>query len=67
MNETALRSELAIRMRRFRRELGASLDAVATKTGLTRGFLSKVERGLAIPSTPSAASPSRSSSPGPAP
>lgn len=50
MIETALGSELAIRIRQFRRELGVSLDAVATKTGLTRGFLSKVERGLAIPS-----------------
>lgn len=50
MEETGFRTELAVRIRQFRREMGVSLDAIAAKTGLTRGFLSKVERGLAIPS-----------------
>ncbi len=43
-------SELSLRIRQFRQEQGLTLDALAAKTGLTRGFLSKVERGLGIPS-----------------
>lgn len=45
-----LRGELSLRIRQFREERGLTLEALAAKTGLTRGFLSKVERGLGIPS-----------------
>ena len=44
---------LAQRIRTRRQELGLTLDQVATATGLTRGFLSKVENFRTTPSLPS--------------
>jgi transcriptional regulator with XRE-family HTH domain len=38
------------RMRKRRRELGISLDALAEQTGLSKGFLSQVERSQCSPS-----------------
>ena len=39
-----------LQIRPLRRQLGMSLQAVATASGLTRSYLSKVERGLCVPS-----------------
>jgi transcriptional regulator with XRE-family HTH domain len=44
---------LAQRIRSRRTELGLTLEQVATQTGLTRGFLSKVENFRTTPSLPS--------------
>lgn len=38
------------RLRRLRKQNGETLDEVAAATGLTKSFLSKVERGLSVPS-----------------
>jgi transcriptional regulator with XRE-family HTH domain len=42
--------ELGRRIREFRNERGLSLAAVARDVGVTRSFLSSVERGIAYPS-----------------
>jgi len=39
-----------IHMKVLRKKLGVSLDALALKTGMTKSYLSKVERGLSKPS-----------------
>jgi len=43
-------SQLGDRLRAFRRARGLTLAALATKTGLSKGFLSQLERGAKIPS-----------------
>ena len=40
----------AIRLKLLRKQLGMSLQDLAEKTGLTKSYLSKVERGLSTPS-----------------
>jgi transcriptional regulator with XRE-family HTH domain len=42
--------ELSARLRAVRRERGVTLEALAGKTGITKGFLSQVERGMKAPS-----------------
>lgn len=37
-------------LRTVRRQRGLTLDAVAERTGLTKSYLSKIERGLSVPS-----------------
>lgn len=39
-----------MRLRKIRRQDGLSLDTLAAKTGLTKSYLSKVERGVKTPS-----------------
>ena len=41
---------LALRLRKMRRERALTLDGLASRTGLTKSYLSKVERGLKSPS-----------------
>lgn len=41
---------VAIRLKLLRKQLGMSLQDLAEKTGLTKSYLSKVERGLSTPS-----------------
>lgn len=38
------------RLRRLRKKSGETLDKVAAATGMTKSFLSKIERGLSVPS-----------------
>ena len=45
-------SELAQRIRAIRRERGLTLEEVASKSGLTRSWLSKVENFRVTPSLP---------------
>jgi len=45
--------ELAVRLKRIRTERGLTLEEVATRSGLTRGWLSKVENFRLTPSLPS--------------
>ena len=40
----------ALRLRKIRRQHSFSLDSLAVKTGLTKSYLSKVERGVKTPS-----------------
>jgi transcriptional regulator with XRE-family HTH domain len=40
----------AIRLKLLRKQLGMSLQDLAEKTGLTKSYLSKLERGLSTPS-----------------
>ena len=42
--------DLSKRLSAVRKEHGLSLDALALKTGMTKGFLSLIERGLKVPS-----------------
>ena len=42
--------DLSQRLSSVRKEHGLSLDALALKTGMTKGFLSLIERGLKVPS-----------------
>jgi len=42
--------DLSQRLSAVRKEHGLSLDALALKTGMTKGFLSLIERGLKVPS-----------------
>lgn len=42
--------DLSKRLSAVRKEHGLSLDALALKTGITKGFLSLIERGLKAPS-----------------
>src|SRR5688572_31504818 len=42
--------ELAARLRLLRQKKGLTLEALAEKTGTTKGFLSQVERGSKAPS-----------------
>ncbi len=41
---------MMLQIRPLRRQLGLSLQALAEASGLTRSYLSKVERGLCVPS-----------------
>lgn len=41
---------LRLRLRQLRRQRGLTLEALAARSGLTKSYLSKVERGLAMPS-----------------
>ncbi|HJV51150.1 MAG TPA: XRE family transcriptional regulator [Noviherbaspirillum sp.] len=41
---------MTIRLKILRRQMGWSLEAMARQTGLTKSYLSKVERGLSVPS-----------------
>ncbi|WP_206057145.1 cupin domain-containing protein [Nitratireductor sp. XY-223] len=50
---------LATRLRERRRELGLTLKAVADSAGLSVGFISQIERGIAVPSLSSLVSVSR--------
>ncbi|MCY6379859.1 helix-turn-helix domain-containing protein [Hoeflea prorocentri] len=50
---------LAARLRERRRELGMTLKAVADAAGLSVGFISQIERGIAVPSLSSLVSVSR--------
>ena len=43
-------NELAAHLRGLRQEKGLTLAALAEKTGVTKGFLSQVERGMKAPS-----------------
>jgi transcriptional regulator with XRE-family HTH domain len=51
-SETERDTSLGLRIRAQRNQLGLSLNEVATRAGITRSFLSSVERGLAYPSIP---------------
>ncbi|MBR0655474.1 helix-turn-helix domain-containing protein [Roseomonas arctica] len=42
------------RMKRLREANGITLEALATRSGLTKSYLSKVERGVSVPSIASA-------------
>lgn len=41
---------MSIRLKLLRKQKGWSLDVLAEQTGLTKSYLSKVERGLSMPS-----------------
>ncbi|MFH6568136.1 MULTISPECIES: helix-turn-helix domain-containing protein [Pseudomonas] len=41
---------MSIRLKLLRKKLGMSLEALAEKSGMTKSYLSKVERGLNTPS-----------------
>ncbi|MGD8219272.1 helix-turn-helix domain-containing protein [Pseudomonas thivervalensis] len=41
---------MSIRLKLLRKKLGVTLDVLAEKTGMTKSYLSKVERGLSTPS-----------------
>ncbi|TCV65721.1 helix-turn-helix domain-containing protein [Pseudomonas fluorescens] len=41
---------MSIRLKLLRKKLGMTLDVLAEKTGMTKSYLSKVERGLSTPS-----------------
>lgn len=43
-------AELGARIRKLRRECGFSFDAFVGETDLGRGYVSELERGLAVPS-----------------
>jgi transcriptional regulator with XRE-family HTH domain len=47
---TVVSFDLSKRLRNLRGKHGLSLEAVASRTGLTKGFLSMMERGLKAPS-----------------
>jgi len=42
--------DLAQRLKKFRQNHGLTLEQVATRSGLTQGYLSKLERGVSEPS-----------------
>ncbi len=44
------RRSMTIRLKLLRRQKGWTLDVLADETGLTKSYLSKVERGLSVPS-----------------
>lgn len=44
------RLSLGLRLRHMRRQRKLSLDVLADKTGLTKSYLSKIERGVSAPS-----------------
>lgn len=44
-----METQIGAKIRQLRRRQGLTLEAVATKSGLTKGYLSKVERGLKSP------------------
>lgn len=50
MDSPTITSDLGGRLRRTRTAANFTLDWAAAKTGLTKGYLSKVERGQATPS-----------------
>ncbi|BEV45652.1 XRE family transcriptional regulator [Afipia carboxidovorans] len=56
---TAVSSSLGERIRFARQQRGMSLEQLATATGLTKSYLSKVERQLAVPSITTALKVSR--------
>ncbi|WP_205193237.1 helix-turn-helix domain-containing protein, partial [Burkholderia sp. LMG 13014] len=41
---------MTIRLKLLRKQKGWTLDVLADETGLTKSYLSKVERGLSVPS-----------------
>mgnify|MGYP002040807840 CR=1 FL=1 len=41
---------MSIRLKLLRKKLGVTLEALAEKSGMTKSYLSKVERGLNTPS-----------------
>jgi len=41
---------MSIRLKLLRKKLGITLEVLADKTGMTKSYLSKVERGLNTPS-----------------
>ncbi|HJV85348.1 MAG TPA: XRE family transcriptional regulator [Noviherbaspirillum sp.] len=41
---------MTIRLKLLRRQMGWSLEVLAQQTGLTKSYLSKVERGMSVPS-----------------
>ena len=45
---------MSTRLKPLRKRLGFTLDALAEETGLTKSYLSKVERGLSTPSVATA-------------
>jgi transcriptional regulator with XRE-family HTH domain len=54
--DAAGQASLAARLRRRRRQLGLTLKEVASGAGLSVGFISQIERGIATPSLSSLAS-----------
>lgn len=50
MSTEDIRGELGARLRRIRRTAGYTLDWTAARAEVTKGYLSKVERGQATPS-----------------
>ena len=49
VREATIEQEVGRRMRAIRLQQGASIQAVAARAGMTKGFLSKVERGEKAP------------------
>lgn len=45
VTDQSIRDVLGVRLRRRRNDLGLSLRSVATRSGLSRSFLSLLERG----------------------
>ncbi|MGD7085980.1 helix-turn-helix domain-containing protein, partial [Ralstonia pseudosolanacearum] len=41
---------MAVRLKPLRKDRGWTLEVLAERTGLTKSYLSKVERGLSVPS-----------------
>ena len=41
---------MSIRLKLLRKKLGMSLESLAEKSGMTKSYLSKIERGLNTPS-----------------
>ncbi|NWD03163.1 helix-turn-helix transcriptional regulator, partial [Pseudomonas sp. P7779] len=41
---------MSIRLKILRKKLGVTLESLAEKSGMTKSYLSKVERGLNTPS-----------------
>ena len=41
---------MSIRLKLLRKKLGVTLETLAEKSGMTKSYLSKVERGLNTPS-----------------
>lgn len=50
LDGSAAHSTFAIRVAFLRRQRSLTLDQLASETGLTKSYLSKVERGLSVPS-----------------
>lgn len=50
VSKSEVNAELGLRLRRVRLAAGYTLEWTAGQAGLTKGYLSKVERGLATPS-----------------
>ena len=49
MNETSVEQLISRRLRDLRKARGVTLDELASMTGFTKGYLSKIENGRKVP------------------